>query len=169
MNIPMCMNLKKKNNHVESEGNLSSDFYNIVRGLQHDNNNSSNSLNPSTNIFSHNSTYNFFNNSKALSPNQFKTVLGTYNSQFRKFEANDSKDLILYLLQTMHEELNYFGENHSLPYKGFPNQYNEQNTFLHFMTNYNMRNFSIISSIFYGTYETITQCKKCMKNIIYLK
>ena len=34
------------------------------------------------------------------------------------------------------------------------------------MNSYNMRNFSIISSIFYGTYETITQCKKCNK-IIY--
>ena len=64
-----------------------------------------------------------------------------YNLQFRKFKANDSKDLILYLLQTMHEELNYFGENHSLPYKGFPNQYNEFNTFTYFMTSYNIRNF----------------------------
>ena len=168
------VNLEKKNKHVDSEGNLSRAFYNIIRELQRDNNNTSNSLNPSTNFcshnssynyFNHNSTYNFFNNSKALSPGEFKTVLGTYNSQFRKFEANDSKDLILYLLQTMHEELNYFGENYSLPYKGTPNQFNEQNTFLYFMTSYNMRNFSIISSIFYGTYETITQCQKCKKNI----
>ena len=76
---------------------------------------------------------------------------------FRKFEANDSKDLILYLLRTMHEELNYFGENHSLPYEEFPSQYNE--------FNYNIRNFSIISNIFYGAYENIIQCQNCMKNI----
>ena len=139
------MNLKKKNKHVESQGNISRTFYNIVKEIQSNNNNSKDNL-----IFAH---------------EQFKIFLGYYNSQFRKFEPNDSKDLILYLLRTMHEELNYFGENHSLPYKGSPNQFNMQNTFTYFMTSYNMRNFSIISNIFYGTYETITQCQKCKINI----
>ena len=160
-----CVNLKDKNKHVESQGDLSRAFYNIIKGIHQNNNNISNPMNPSTNIFSHFNRFNFFNNSKAFSPDQFKKVLGYYNSQFRKFEANDSKDLILYLLQTMHEELNYFGENYSLPYKGSPNQYNEQNTFIYFMNSYNMRNFSIISNIFYGTYENIIQCQKCKKNI----
>ena len=161
-----CMNLKKKNMHIESQGNLSREFYNIVKGVQQDNNNNiPNSLNGPTNFFSYNNRHNFFNNSKAFSSGQLKSVLGYYNSQFRKFEANDSKDLILYLLKTMHEELNYFGENYSLPYKGSPNQFNEQNTFLYFMTSYNMRNFSIISQIYYGTYENIIQCQKCKKNI----
>ena len=47
-------------------------------------------------------------NENVFSPDDFKKTLGLYNPQFRKFEANDSKDLILYLLQTMHAELNYF-------------------------------------------------------------
>ena len=139
------MNLKKKNKHVESQGNISRIFYNIVKEIQSDNNNSKDNL-----IFAQ---------------EQFKIILGYYNSKLRKFEANDSKDLILYLLQIMHEELNYFGENHSLPYKGFPNQYNELYAYTYFMNSYKIRNFSIISQIYYGTYENFIQCQKCKKNI----
>jgi hypothetical protein len=53
------------------------------------------------------SSYNSYNS--AFSPDEFKRALGLHNSQFRQFETNDPKDLILYLLQTMHDELNYFG------------------------------------------------------------
>ena len=64
----------------------------------------------------------------AFSPDDFKRSLGLNNPQFRKFEANDSKDLILYLLQTMHEELNYYGNvNKRLKY--IPNQYNIYETY----------------------------------------
>ncbi len=67
----------------------------------------------------------------------------------------------------MHEELNYFCENYSLPYKGSPNQYNEHDMLIYFMNSYNISNFSIISKIFYGTYENIIQCQKC-KKIFYI-
>jgi ubiquitin C-terminal hydrolase len=98
----------------------------------------------------------------SFSPYNFKKTLGIYNSQFKKFEANDSKDLILYLMQTMHEELNYFGGNNSINLAR-PNQYDKVNTFMYFMNSYNALNFSIISNIFYGTYENATLCYKCKK------
>jgi ubiquitin C-terminal hydrolase len=159
-------NLQKKNKHVESEGKLSKAFYEIVKGLQDNNNYRGNSFNyPTTNFKHKKGKKDFYNYGNSFSPDNFKRVLGFYNSQFRKFEANDSKDLILYLLQTMHEELNYFGDNNS-PSNGSPNQYNELNTFTFFMHSYHSRNFSIISNIFYGTYENITQCLECNK-IIY--
>ena len=81
-----------------------------------------------------------------------------------RFEPNDFKDLILYLLQTMHNELNYFGDNNS-PYHGSPNQFDEFNAFTSFCHSYTIHNFSIISNIFYGTYEIITQCLGCNKKI----
>ena len=113
------------------------------------------------NLFNSWSGYSFNNYySDAFSPDEFKRTLGTYNPQFRRFEANDSKDLILYLLQTMHEELNYFGnKNQRLKY--MPNQYNYYETYQHFTTNYNANNFSKISLLFYGTYISTTTCKKC--------
>ena len=107
-----------------------------------------------------------FNKSNSYSPDDFIKVLGFYNPQFRRFEANDSQDLILYLLQTIHEELNYFGD-YILPRNiGQPNQFNRAQTFIYFNNVYNMRNFSIISTLFYGTYENTTTCKKC-NNTIY--
>ena len=147
-------NLKKKNMHVESQGNISREFYNIVKNVQSSNHNNKGNLLNCHNIFE----------CKSFSPDQFKKILDYYNPSFRKFETNDHKDLILYLLQAIHQELNFFGENRSLPYKGSPNIFNENNTFLYFMTNYNINNFSIISSLYYGTNEIILQCQKCKKN-----
>jgi hypothetical protein len=106
---------------------------------------------------------NFVNDS--VSPYNFKSVLGYFNPQFKKLEANDSKDLILYLLQIMHEELNYFGDNNSM-FNSQPNQYDRALTFNFFMNNYNSHNFSIISNLFYGTYETITKCDEGIEGAI---
>ena len=164
--------LIKANKDVETKGNISKAFYELVKGVQSDddNNNMSQISNFNTKTIitkSKNFMNNFFNFSKkkAFSPDNFKKVLGYYNPQFRKFEANDSKDLILYLLQTMHEELNYYGSN-SLPSNlRSPNQLNRYETFLYFNNTYNNRNFSIISTIFYGTYENVTKCLKCNNNI----
>ena len=169
------INLKRKNKDVETEGELSEAFYKLVKGVVEEENimgtSSRSILNLNTNttvkISSKKSSKKFgFNyTSLAFSPDDFKRTLGKHNSQFRRFEANDSKDLILYLLQTMHEELNYFGDAFPL-YMRQPNQHNRALTFNYFMQMYNTRNFSIISNIFYGTYENETKCLKC-NNVIY--
>ena len=178
------MILKKKNKDVESQGNISKSFYDLVKGVISDEKDEDskgkglNMFNPNTSFGSKSNKSSIFSfgvmgifskstSPKAFSPDNFKKILGYYNSQFRRFEANDSKDLILYLLQTMHEELNYYGDvvlsrNMFRP----PNQFNRVETFLYFNNTYNMRNFSIISTIFYGTYENITFCKEC-KNYLY--
>ena len=64
-------------------------------------------------------------------------------------------------MQTFHEELNYFGDQ---PYPVNiirPNQENRYATFNYFMTTYNIQNFSIISKLFYGTYENTIKCLNC--------
>ena len=169
--------LNEINRNVKSKGEISNAFYNLVKGV-YDQDNSSilkNELKAKTgflksisNIFnswSGISFNNYYSNANVFSPDEFKRTLGNYNSQFRRFEANDSKDLILYLLQTMHDELNYFGnKNQRLKY--MPNQYNIVYTYQHFTTNYNSNNFSKISLLFYGTYINTTTCKKC-GNVLY--
>jgi ubiquitin C-terminal hydrolase len=40
------------------------------------------------------------------SPNYFKQVISDMNPLFQGIQANDSKDLIIFLLETMHKELN---------------------------------------------------------------
>ena len=127
-------------------------------------NNKLNKLNPQTSINKYKDKKKLLPKKNSFSPYQFQRTLGFHNLQFKEFKANDSKDLLLYLLQTMHEELNYFGDN--LPIRlPQPNQCNRESTFVHFMNFYNNQNFSIISKLFYGTYETITTCKQCKTTI----
>ena len=146
-----CQLLFQKNINSESKGNISKQYYKVVNGVYIANLNNENSKN-------------YFYNS--YSPRDFKRTLGYYNSQFSRAEANDSKDLILYLLQTFHEELNYYGDNPFPQFLKQPNQLNRPETFIYFNNSYNYQNFSIISRLFYGTYENMTKCYSC-NNIFY--
>ena len=144
--------LNEKNKNIESKGKISEAFFNLVKGVNEES-------------IKDNNNYNNNPYDKAFAPVEFKIVLGNCNPQFRRFEANDSKDLILYLLQTMHDEMNYYGDiNKRLNYN--PNQYNLNETYNHFVTNYNTNNFSKISLLFYGTYINSTTCFTC-KKILY--
>ena len=154
------------NKNVSSGGDISSSFYNLVIGVCQTENISTSrkKMNPKSSIGGFFGCWGESNKQRnnAFSPDEFKRALGLHNSQFRNFEANDSKDLILYLLQTMHEELNYFGDKNQRS-KYIPNQYNLFETYTHFSTIYNSNNFSKISLLFYGTYKNSTICDKCQK------
>ena len=67
-------------------------------------------------------------------------------------------DFLLNLLQIFHEELNYLGNKITPNLKSF-------NSFKDFNKEYKMNNSSIISDLFFGTYEYKKQCKMC-KNIV---
>jgi ubiquitin C-terminal hydrolase len=164
--------LNRINKSIPSGGDISRVFYNLVIGV-YDNpinmKNSRKNLKPQTNV-NIKKSLSIFNdlsdnlfgkdNNNAFSPKDFKKALGLHNPQFKAFEANDSKDLILYLLQTLHEEMNYFGDK-KIRLNYYPNQYDMFNTYQHFYTTYNSNNFSKISLLFYGTYINTTVCKKC--------
>ena len=165
--------LLKKNNNVASCGNISRAFFNLVIGVNENSEyvKSKSNMKPKTKKKNNFLDFLGFGNDsddssydRAFAPVEFKKTLGVYNPQFKKFEANDSKDLILYLLQTMHEELNYFGDR-NIRLKHIPNQYNIYETFNYFMTNYNTNNLSKISLLFYGTYKNTTTCLVCNKEL----
>ena len=134
--------LLKTNNNVASGGNISRAFFNLVKGVNPELVMSKCNMKPKT---KKNGGFNFLgflgvgddsddsSYDRAFAPVEFKKTLGLYNPQFKKFEANDSKDLILYLLQTMHEELNYYGDK-NIRLKYTPNQYNIYETYNYFIT-----------------------------------
>ena len=167
--------LAKINNDVASGGDISRAFFNLVIGVNENSElvMSKKNLKPKTKkksginflgFLGFDNDYDDSSYDRAFAPTDFKRTLGIHNPQFKKFEANDSKDLILYLLQTMHEELNYYGNvNKRLKY--IPNQYNIYETYNHFITNYNTNNFSKISLLFYGTYQNTTTCLVCRKKL----
>ena len=135
--------LKLRNPNSTTKGDLSEAYYNVVLGVSKEN--------------VKNNSYN---------PKNFKEKLGEYNEQFKQYEANDSKDLILYLLHTFHEELNYFGDKTAPTNIQSPNQTIRLDTYNHFNLVYNTTNFSKISQLFYGTYENVITCSEC-KNEFY--
>ena len=104
-----------------------------------------------------------YGETKSFSPTSFKNVLGKLNNLFNKNEANDSKDLIIYMEEELHTELNFLLENQIIKNSNnkIINQYEDsevrKNFYQFFIENYK----SIISDLFYGTQKTITQCATC--------
>ena len=99
-------------------------------------------------------------NKNSVSPKAFNNLLCRLNPQFSKYQSNDAKDLIIYLLQEMHEELNYFGEK---KVEKIPscNQLIESNAFNYFYEINSKLNFSIISYLFWGIVKQTTICDSC--------
>ena len=98
-------------------------------------------------------------NNTSYSPYSFKETLSKENPLFAGIAANDSKDLINFLIERFHKELNTVKviNNNDFNY----DQTNEQlmlNVFLEeFKNNYN----SPISNLFFGVMETKSQCQGC--------
>ena len=106
------------------------------------------------------------NNNSSYSPNDFKEVLSKENPLFEGINANDSKDLINFLLERFHIELNNVKKKdyiNPINYNQI-DQTNEQNILNLFMKEFENNYNSIISNLFYGLMETKSQCQGC--NII---
>ena len=147
--------LEKLNESIFSKGKISEAFFEIIKSISEAGKNKKNTQN--------NPYQNYNKSNDAVSPEIFQKTVGKYNPQFQNLEANDSKDLILYLLQVMHQELNYYTKN--IAFNGYPNQFDRYNTFWAFINSYDATNFSIISDLFYGTSENTTKCLSCEKFI----
>ena len=106
-----------------------------------------------------------YGNNKSYSPTQFKNVLGQLNTLFLKNEANDSKDLIIFMQEQLHNELNFILENRNINNNNINNnninQFNEKEVFTNY-SNFFQKNYkSIISDLFYGTQKAVTKCMSC--------
>jgi len=101
-------------------------------------------------------------------PENFKNVISEMNPLFKGIAANDPKDLILFLLENIHKELNSHknnkdnkdnNHNFSLFNNNFIEEYNC------FRQSYINKNKSIVSDEFYGFNNTITSCGNCQFTI----
>ena len=99
---------------------------------------------------------------KAYSPNSFKEVLSKENPLFAGIAANDSKDLINFLIEGFHNELNTADKN-NINNNVWENvdQTNRVETFKAFLMEYLQSNQSVIVENFYGISESNSQCSVC--------
>ena len=96
-------------------------------------------------------------------PNHFKNVISEMNPLFKGIKANDPKDLILFLLETMHNELNK-APNENLKTNYIDDTYFES-VFYDFYQNYMNKNKSIIAEEFNGYTNSMTSCGYCRTTI----
>ena len=103
-------------------------------------------------------------NNKSYSPNSFKDVLSQENPLFAGIAANDSKDLINFLLERFHQELNIEKLNKSKNNNNMiaqEDQTNESSMLSLFLEEFKQKFNSPISNLFYGIIETKSQCLGC--------
>ena len=102
-------------------------------------------------------------NSKYYAPTSFKELVGELNPLFKGVQANDSKDIMNFMIEKMHEELNPLGKDNT--YNNNVNiiidQTNEYQTFLYFKNEFTRNFHSILSEYLYGIQKTVTLCCYC--------
>jgi ubiquitin C-terminal hydrolase len=95
----------------------------------------------------------------SFSPNDFKETLSKENPLFKGIQSNDAKDLITFLLEKLHTELN---QPDNSPTNGYAeNQFDERYTLNLFYQDYQRNYKSMISNLFYGVIEIKNQCTGC--------
>ena len=91
-------------------------------------------------------------------------TLESLNPLFKKGDAGDAKDFIIFILERLHLELKKPCSNYSPQYNNIPmNQYDKENAFNHFMDGFK-KELSIISDLFFGLQETRNECLNCKNN-----
>ena len=102
------------------------------------------------------------NHNKAYSPKDFKKALSAENPLFAGVQANDSKDLINFLLERFHQELNDISDPNNNNIMLDPNdQLFEIKILNAFLDEMKCKFNSPISDLFYGIIETKSQCTIC--------
>jgi ubiquitin carboxyl-terminal hydrolase 2/21 len=89
-------------------------------------------------------------------PRNFKNIISQMNPLFQGIQANDSKDLVLFIFENIHNELNNPSQN--------PTDINLNNIrpeLYQFRQNYYSQNYSTISQIFYYEQSSIMKCLNC--------
>ena len=105
------------------------------------------------------------NNIKHYAPNDFKNKISKMNSLFEGIAANDAKDLVNFIIMTLHLELNKIKENNEVKNYGNIDQTNKKAIFDIYNEEVISNNNSIISQLFYATNCNTTRCCKCNKQI----
>ena len=105
-------------------------------------------------------------NKKYINPKDFKTILGDLNPLFQGFQAADSKDLLFFLIERLHTELNKKRvDNDIIIQKDFSTMEfesrNENIMLKNFINEFTLSHNSIISDNFYGVLRSIMTCDGC--------
>ena len=104
------------------------------------------------------------NDKRSYAPLSFKEVLGREKPLFQGNDNDsNSRDLIDFLLERFHQELNQINVNIKPTNYQFSDKLDEKKMLNLFIKKFKMEFCSIISELFYGIMETKYQCDRCKK------
>eukprot|EP01065_Artemidia_motanka_P035058 TRINITY_DN4299_c0_g1_i1.p1 TRINITY_DN4299_c0_g1~~TRINITY_DN4299_c0_g1_i1.p1 ORF type:complete len:854 (+),score=158.44 TRINITY_DN4299_c0_g1_i1:47-2608(+) len=98
--------------------------------------------------------------SQAIRPTDFKRVLGACNEQFQGWAQEDSQELLSYLLDRLHEDLNEVTVREYVELKDRPGA-PDLAVAEEYWLNHTKRNRSVVVSLFQGQLRSIVRCKEC--------
>ena len=108
---------------------------------------------------------NLWNENEPFSPQNFKKYTHNfYNSLKGKNIKNDSKELIEFLFENIHKELNIGIINKNISDEIIDGS-DKKKVFELFLNNFRNSHNSIISNLFYGIYEMKYECNSCNSTI----
>ena len=101
-------------------------------------------------------------NNSYFAPYKFKEKISNMNDLFKGVQANDSKDLVNFIIMTLHEEMNKAPQKLKNDFMNINIDQRNKNLILYnFMKNFQDENKSIISDLFYAQNNNMTQCLSC--------
>ena len=100
---------------------------------------------------------------KYIKPNLFKEIIGKLNPLFEGNHAADAKDLIFFIIETLHKELCPPSNNNNNEIDFLQQELNSQNEqkMLNDFLKEMQSNSTIISNLFYGINRSIMKCIGC--------
>uniref|UniRef100_A0AAY4DYF2 Ubiquitin carboxyl-terminal hydrolase n=1 Tax=Denticeps clupeoides TaxID=299321 RepID=A0AAY4DYF2_9TELE len=97
---------------------------------------------------------------KCISPRDFKITIGKINDQFACYDQQDSQELLLFLMDGLHEDLNK--ADNRKRYKEEPNDHLDDMKAADLAwSKHKLLNESIIVALFQGQFKSTVQCLTC--------
>ena len=110
----------------------------------------------------------FMSNKSYITPKDFKNIIGEMNPLFKGMHAADAKDLVFFIIETLHKENNLLKNNkdNNINSQNDANRLeiesrDENKMLTNFRNDYNIKNKSIICDIFYGINRAVMKCCGC--------
>ncbi|XP_067854552.1 ubiquitin carboxyl-terminal hydrolase 4 isoform X1 [Heptranchias perlo] len=97
-----------------------------------------------------------------VAPRMFKTQVGCFAPQFSGYQQQDSQELLAFLLDGLHEDLNRVKKKPYLELKD-ANGREDEVVAKEAWENHRLRNNSIIVDIFHGLFKSTLVCPECSK------
>ena len=101
------------------------------------------------------------NKIKYYTPNDFKNIINNINPLFVSMNTNNSQDLVVFLMDEIHNELNTSNININQFQFKIQNQLDYEITLELLKDFYNKNYKLLISNIFYGIYNSNVKCLNC--------